>query len=208
MAMGDFKLIVITDQIMFGDECRWIERLLESGVTTLHIRKPDSDLVAVERMLNSISSEFYGKLALHDHFELAGLYKLGGIHLNGRNPAPLEGFKGRISRSCHTLEEVELAKEYCSYVTLSPIFNSISKSGYSSKFSEESLKSAGERGVIDEKVVALGGVSMENIGRVAEYGFGGAALLGAVWSQNSVETAVALVRRLCAEVKCRGRIER
>lgn len=63
---------------------------------------------------------------------------------------------------------------------LSPIFDSISKHGYGSAFSHETLRKAAAEGIIDEKVVALGGVTPENAGWLEKLGFGGAAMLGCV----------------------------
>lgn len=67
------------------------------------------------------------------------------------------------------------------YVFLSPIFDSISKSGYRSAFSYARLRDAADRGVIDEKVVALGGVTFDKIPLLSSLHFGGAAMLGAIW---------------------------
>ena len=86
--------------------------------------------------------------------------------------------------SCHSLEEVDIKKDMADYVFLSPIFNSISKSGYNSAFSKEELHNAMKQGKIDNKVIALGGVSSANIDTVKDLGFGGAALLGDIWDRT------------------------
>lgn len=95
----------------------------------------------------------------------------------------------RISRSCHSLEEVVKYKEQCSYVTLSPIFNSISKQGYCAAFTQEELKRAKDLNVVDQKVVALGGIDAENIAQIKELGFGGAAVLGTIWKSRTLDEA-------------------
>ena len=64
---------------------------------------------------------------------------------------------------------------------LSPIYDSISKEGYGAAFSRIDLKQAADEGIIDSKVLALGGVSLEHIPEVRSMGFGGAAVLGALW---------------------------
>ena len=64
------------------------------------------------------------------------------------------------------------------YVFLSPIFDSISKVGYNSAFTEDMLRDASVKGIIDEKVVALGGVTFEKISYLKELNFGGAAMMG------------------------------
>ena len=41
----------------------------------------------------------------------------------------------------------------------------------------------GEFAVIDKKVIALGGIDEENLLEVKDFGFGGAAILGALWNK-------------------------
>lgn len=71
-------------------------------------------------------------------------------------------------------------KDECDYLFLSPIFDSISKAGYRSAFSHEQLQRAADEGVIDRKVIALGGVTPERIPYLHSLGFGGVAMLGAL----------------------------
>lgn len=56
-----------------------------------------------------------------------------------------------------------------------------SKQSLRSAFSEQQLRQAHEEGIIDGRVIALGGVTAEKLQQVADYGFGGAAMLGDVW---------------------------
>lgn len=64
---------------------------------------------------------------------------------------------------------------------LSPIFDSISKSGYNHAFTKEQLLEAKSRHLINEKVVALGGIDHKTIPFAVQYGFGGIAVLGSLW---------------------------
>ena len=77
-------------------------------------------------------------------------------------------------RSCHSLEEVCQYKNHMDYVFLSPVFDSISKQGYRAAFSIETLEQA--RGIIDEKVFALGGVTLDKITILEQLHFGGIAV--------------------------------
>ena len=54
-------------------------------------------------------------------------------------------------RSCHSLEEVAKYKATCDYVFLSPIYDSISKEGYPSAYTTDSLQKARQAGIIDAK---------------------------------------------------------
>jgi thiamine monophosphate synthase len=91
------------------------------------------------------------------------------------------GWKGSISRSCHSFEEIKEWKDRCNYLSLSPIYDSISKQGYLSAFSREQIEKAVAEGIIDNKVLALGGVTFDKVEEVERLGFGGAMVLGDAW---------------------------
>ena len=128
---------------------------------------------------------------------------LGGIHLNARNPEAPAWFSAErqkrgsvtLSRSCHSLEEIAQWKGVCDYLFLSPIFDSISKGGYTSAFTRETLLQAYHDGLFSKPVYALGGVSAYNIRSIYDYGFAGAAVIGSLWQVHPFTTAT-LVGRL------------
>lgn len=177
------KLILITAPEYFVEEDQILTTLFEEGLDILHLRKPDTEAIYAERLLTLIPEKYHKKIVVHDHFDLCDEYKLKGIHLNSRNPLVPDNYSGHISASCHTLDEVKADKKTCDYVFLSPIFDSISKHGYSSKFTPEEIREAVKADIIDKKVIALGGIDEENILRVKDLGFGGAAIMGALWSK-------------------------
>lgn len=174
--------IVITLPEIIPCEAERITSLLRKGfIDFIHIRKPGAKKEDIAAIIEQIPREMYSRLVLHDHHELAVRYGLFGIHLNSRNPLPPDSWQGSISRSCHSLKELEEWKPRCNYVSLSPIFNSISKQGYLSAFTPEKIRQAHEDGIIDEKVFALGGVTFQRLEEVREMGFGGAMILGDAW---------------------------
>ena len=69
------------------------------------------------------------------------------------------------------------------YLFLSPIFQSISKEGYGNGFPWYELEEARERGFINPKVFALGGIDASHIRQLKGLGFGGAVVLGALWGK-------------------------
>lgn len=178
--------IVITLPTYTDGEAERIVQLLRYGykgftVDLLHLRKPEGNREEMENLIRQIPQELHCRLVLHDYHDLAIKYGLYGIHLNSRNPLPTEGWKGSVSRSCHTIEAVKEWKNKCNYVSLSPIFDSISKQGYRAAFSREQLADYAGRGIIDEKVYALGGVTFDRLHEIEEMGFGGALILGDAW---------------------------
>ena len=123
------KTIVITSPDHWPGEETVIPRLLEAGVDFVHLRKPAWSEADCARLLSLVPAWCHGRIVVHDHFVLCRRFSLRGIHLNGRCPEIPVGFEGAVSRSCHSLCEVEEGKPLSSYVFLSPVFDSISKPG-------------------------------------------------------------------------------
>lgn len=189
------KLIVITHPEHLPGEEKLITALFETGLERLHLRKPTYTRSETEKLLQAIPFEYYSRIVLHDYHTLALQYALGGIHLNARNPLEPKEYVGGISCSCHSLGEVRERKNRMDYVFLSPIFDSISKQSYVSGYTDLMLREASNAGIIDEKVVALGGILPERIDYLNEIGFGGAAALGVIWKTPTIEGVQAILKR-------------
>ena len=194
------RIIVISAPDFLPGEAEAVTALLEAGAWRVHVRKPAAGSDSIARLLEHIPAALYSRISLHDHHELAARFGVGGVHLNSRNPSVPDGFGGMVSRSCHSISELSQYGPVCDYMFLSPVFDSISKSGYTSRFSLEEIRRrivAGSdvatarmdvmssdgncRSVDWGRVFALGGVCPDNIRLLEEAGFGGAAVLGYIW---------------------------
>lgn len=169
-----FKIIAVTPPDFSSEEADIIIRILKNKEADIvHIRKPGANVSEISQLLNQIPSEFHPNLKLHDGFELLNYYNLGGVHLNSRN-SKIPANAVSISKSAHSYEELKEANEF-DYMTLSPIFDSISKREYKSNFNLSEL-------IIKLKpysnIVALGGITPEFFPLLIKTGFAGAALLG------------------------------
>lgn len=178
------KLIVITTPHFFEGEADAITSLFRAGLEILHLRKPGTSVEEVEQLLHQLPAEYKERIVTHEHFQLALSHGLKGIHLNRRNLQVPAGYTGHISCSCHSFEEVVQHKSNCNYVFLSPIYDSISKTGYTSSFTYKSLLEAQQNGIIDSQVIALGGINRNHLPQICSLGFGGAALLGDIWERT------------------------
>ncbi|HIZ87254.1 MAG TPA: thiamine phosphate synthase [Candidatus Coprenecus pullistercoris] len=195
----DFRVIVITAPDFLPDEAEAIAALLDAGAWRVHVRKPGADAAEVQALIEAVPERYYSRISLHDSHELVFTYGIGGVHLNSRNPEPPDGFTGLVSRSCHSFGELAEYAPVCDYMFLSPIFDSISKEGYVSRFLLEGIRRSSHdpgSGVDWRRVFALGGVCPDNIRRAADAGFGGAAVLGYIWEPYKRDAdAGALVSR-------------
>ena len=88
--------------------------------------------------------------------------------------------------SCHSFEEIEKYKTEYDYLFLSPIFDSISKTGYKSSFTTDQLLKASTNGIIDHKVIALGGITLDMLPYFQELNFGGIAMIGGIYNTNAL----------------------
>ena len=172
----------------FIEEHMILKALFDEGLDILHLRKPNTEPVYSERLLTLLPESYRKQIVVHDHFYLKEEFKLKGIHLNQRNPDIPPKYKGHISCSCHSFDEIKNHKKNFNYLFLSPIFNSISKKDYPSAFDDNSLKNAAKQGIIDKKIIALGGVTYDNIYMLKQYGFGGAVVLGDLWNRFNIHT--------------------
>jgi len=182
-----FKIIGITLPDLMDNEAWLICHALDCGIDRIHLRKPLATASQMEDIISQIPQRLHARLSVHSHHQLVERFPDLRIHLNARNPLPPVGLLTPFSRSCHSFEELT-AYPRAEYSFLSPIFDSISKSGYSSAFTAEALERASRCRIINSSVIALGGVVPEYIPRLIELGFGGAAMLGCLWADLNLET--------------------
>ena len=169
--------IAITPEEIRPDEATWITTLLESGWDMVHMRHPQASLRDIRDIIVALPQRLHKRIRLHGYFELINEFNLGGLHLNRRCPQPPANYTGPYSRSCHSIEEVTASAD-CDYVTLSPIFDSVSKPGYGARFSQTELLSIDK--ISSPLVIALGGVTPERVAALEQYNFSGYAVLGAI----------------------------
>lgn len=182
-------------------ETEKIARLIDSGTADfVHLRRPDATEAELRKLIGSLPPRIYSRLKIHSHFGLVKEFGLGGVHLNSRWSQAPEG-SGAVSVSCHSIAELRKENIFA-YQTLSPVFDSISKPGYSAAFSLTNLK----REKLPKGVIALGGIRPEHFTALRQAGFSGAAMLGYVWQNSSPDETDKLIenilqqKRLCSSI--------
>lgn len=183
------KLIVISSPDRFRNEAGVINQLFKLGLKHFHLRKPEWSPAQVEELIQQIQSEYHPRIVVHDHFQLAVAYRLGGIHFSDKTKPEMNqwsSFEGSQSTSCHSLEELAELPEQLDYAFLSPVFPSISKEGYSPELEAREIRQY-LRSHFKHEVIALGGIDPENIATCRRLGFNGVAALGFVWPKGRPE---------------------
>lgn len=185
-----FRLLLLTAPTAIPDEPRLLADLLALGLDGLHLRKPGWPAGQLEALIRGLPARYYPRLVLHEYPHLVRAYRLGGLHLTGsrraaavRRPGLLPG--QTLSTSYHALAEICRHRRRYDYIFLSPIFNSISKAGYTGGFSlpevQPVLRALAARPGYRPRVLALGGIDEHTIGPARQAGFAGAAVLGTIW---------------------------
>lgn len=181
-----FSVIIISAEHFFKEEALQINKLFSEGLHSLHIRKPEAAKAEIENLLLQISPKYYKNIILHSHYELIPKFGLKGAHLTERSKRSSKkiSFLKRkkikiISASFHSIEQINSSRRKYEYVFLSPVFDSISKKGYKSKFDLQKLESVLRK--VKQPVIALGGLNEKNISTIKDIGFSGVAAIGSIW---------------------------
>lgn len=178
-------LVVISSPDTFKAEADQVNALFAAGMQRFHLRKPGAGLAAVNALLSAIDPQYLQDVVLHQHHELADKFQLQRLHFpeelrtSATEQVEAQLSKGRaLSSSIHQLGGLSELAAF-EYVFFSPVFNSISKSGYSAALAPEfRLPDRSD----PPAVYALGGVDASKLGVLKTMNFDGAAVLGAIWN--------------------------
>ncbi len=187
------KLIVISPPDHFKHEAEVINNLFDAGLQHFHLRKPSWSVEEISKLLKSVTPKFFSRIIIHDHFQLAVDFGLGGIHFTARTKdrmAQWRDFEGSQSTSCHSMEELRQLPDQIDYAFLSPIFPSISKQGYQANFDYDELTNFLAT-YNKAEVIALGGIEVLKVQTCRNIGFDGMAALGSIWQEGKSPSRVA-----------------
>lgn len=183
------KLIIMTQPTYFVEEDKILSALFDEGLDMLHINKPESEPLYAERLLTLLPKSSYSHISVHQHYYLKQEYDLWGIHIDNPSQAVPDGFRRHVTRSTPNISDLKEMKKHCDYVMLHSLFDSLHDSVRASLDIRE-LEEARHRGLIDKKVFALGGMSLESVQLAKDLGFGGVVICGDLWNRFSIHNEV------------------
>jgi len=180
-------MIVITNPIPITNEINTIHSLFENGLELLHARKPDFSEEEMKVFLSKVEQDYRCLMVLHQHHQLAEDFGINRIHFSENKRAEWNLNKEEDflikSTSTHSISDFNSLNTSFDYAFLSPIYPSISKPDYASNVIHlETLK---QRTNFKTRLVALGGISSENIKETYRLGFDSVALLGTIWNHTN-----------------------
>ncbi|MCB0344613.1 MAG: thiamine phosphate synthase [Bdellovibrionales bacterium] len=155
----------------------------------------DDDVTAAAEELLEICREHGAKLIINRRLDIATAVNADGVHLGG-SISGVESAKSIctsdfvIGYSAHSADEAAAAVEAgADYVYLSPIFDPISKPAELPALGLEALKTTATK--LPGKIIALGGISLENAALCRDAGAAGIALIGSLVLTEDPKAAAA-----------------
>ncbi|WP_071432594.1 thiamine phosphate synthase [Angelakisella massiliensis] len=201
-------LYAVTDRRWLGNStlAQQVELALEGGVTFLQLREKDAgpqEILEQARQLLPICRRFGVPLIINDNVELALASGADGVHLGQGDMDPrqarrLLGPDRIIGVSAHNPQEARLALEGgADYLGAGAVFHTGTKTDAGAlprQALEEICRS------VDIPVVAIGGITRENVLSLAGSGVAGAAVVSAIFAQPDVKEAAREMAQLCQKV--------
>lgn len=200
---------LVTDRQLAPDRdvLRPVRQALDAGVRAVQLREkdmPPRELFYLARRMRELTSEYGAALIVNDRVDIAVAVRADGVHLGQKSMPPNEarsvvGPGMLIGVSAHGLTEALAAVgNGADFVTLGPIFHTVSKVGLGEPLGIDKLKTVCES--VNAPVYAIGGIKREHISEVMLAGAAGIAVISAVFGQPDVRASAA---ELVEEVKAR-----
>ena len=189
-ALGDTHLYPITDQHLSGlSHTEQVDLLIDGGATLIQLReKTDSPLRFFKQAESAVrvARDRGAKIIINDRVDIALALKADGVHLGQEDLGPaaarrILGGDAIIGFSTHSLEQARLAAQLpVDYVAIGPIFSTTTKQSTNRPVGLDGLARFREAlgGV---PLVAIGGITGENIGTVIKAGADVVAVIGDIW---------------------------
>lgn len=185
----DLRLIVITDRGLAGERSivDIVRAALAAGAPAIQVRDKDAtarELAELTRTLLPLAKAADALLFVNDRLDVALATGADGVHL-GPDDIPLSAAR-RIAPApfiigCSTDDPVrarELERDGASYIGCGAVFGTVTKDTGGERIGIDRLNEVAR--AVSIPVVAIGGVSVDNIDQVVGSEASGAAVVGAV----------------------------
>lgn len=211
LSPSDLRLYAVTDRRALPAGvtlAQAVEAALDGGVTCLQLREKEAsagEILALARTLLPLCRARRVPLLINDRVDIALAAGADGVHL-GQEDLPLPeartllGPDRILGATAHTVEEALRAQaEGADYLGVGAMFPTGTKTN-TIPTSADTLKAI--CAAVSIPVVAIGGVTAQNLPTLAGTGIAGAAVVSAIFSQSDL-TAAARTLRTAADLAAR-----
>lgn len=191
------ELYAVTDRSWLGEETLYsqVEKALEGGVTLLQLREKhlsEEEFVKEALSIKELCKKYQVPLIINDSVSVAKEADADGIHVGQSDMEAGDVRKALgpdkiIGVSVRTVEQAVLAMERgADYLGVGAVFSTTSKED-AVEVTKETVKAICEAVTIP--VVAIGGITYENVSELKGLGIGGVAVISAIFAQQNIEDA-------------------
>jgi thiamine-phosphate pyrophosphorylase len=208
-----YDLYVITDPALSRgrSHVEVARAALDGGADAIQIRDKSStayNLSCVAAEIQPIARKFGAALLINDRVDVALVSGADGAHV-GENDLPAREARRLLPRprligvSASTREAARRAqKDGADYIGAGPVFATSTKPDAGEPIGLARLAEIAAS--VTVPVVAIGGITIDNVARVFEAGARGAAVVSAVVSAEDVTAAARALKRIIAQVRRAG----
>lgn len=198
------RLYAVTDRTWLRGQTleQQVEAALQGGVTCVQLREKQLDresFIQLGRSIGCLCQRYGVPLIINDDLEVALACGADGVHV-GQDDLPVEEVRRRVGDrmivgvSAHNPEEARRAYEGgADYLGAGAVFGSTTKTNVTA------LSHATLRAICDAvslPVVAIGGITRENLPRLAGTGVAGVAVVSAIFAAEDITAASRELRAL------------
>ena len=200
-------LYAVTDRAWTGERtlCEQVEAALKGGVTCVQLREKELDDAAFleeAKELKALCSRYGVPFIVNDNVDVGILSGADGVHV-GQSDANADAVRARIGQdmilgvSVQTVEQaVKAEKDGADYLGVGAMFSTGTKLD-ADDVSFDTLREICN--AVSIPVVAIGGISLKNIGAFAGTGIDGVAVVSAIFAAEQIEDATRKLRSVVRE---------
>lgn len=204
----ELQLYAITDRHWLNGRSLYevVKESLDGGVTFLQLREKQLDedhFLEEAKKLQGLCSEYNVPFIINDNVEIALAINADGVHI-GQSDMEMKEAREKlgpdkiIGVSAHTKEEALLAQaQGADYLGVGAVFPTSSKDDAES-VSYETLKAICE--VVSIPVVAIGGITRENLHQLSGSGVSGISVISAIYAQSDIKEAARKLKQCVQEI--------
>lgn len=202
LSKDDLLLYAITDRGSLDKKAFFekIEEALQGGVTILQLREKelDEDSFTDEAIeVKAICRKYGVPLIINDNVDVALKSGADGVHV-GIEDMPIDEIRRKapdsfiIGATCKTVEQAQSAERLgADYMGVGAVFPSSTKKN-AVRITREQLKEICSS--VSIPAVAIGGITLENVGELQGGGMSGIAVVSAVFSADDIQKAASLLK--------------
>ena len=204
---SDLLLYAVTDRHWTGNETLYqqVEKALKGGATFVQLREKNLD---EESFLNEaleiqkLCKEYNVPFVINDNVDIALKINADGVHVGQSDMEALDvraklGNDKIIGVSAQTVEQALLAEKHgADYLGVGAVFPTGSKDD-ADDVSHETLKAICD--AVSIPVVAIGGISKDNVIELKGTGICGIAVISAIFGADDIENATKHLKTITEE---------